>query len=243
MLGHLSELLRMTTSPSDPKPSRGRELAARLADMLHRYLTGRALPDKLSVELRKLADWIDSERAPAVAKEREQWGEQVQDVFRYWKAATGKKLAKLTPERRIKVLARLKDGTSVAQMKRAIDGVCSSGFHSGANSDGKTFLELEMICRNATNVERYAEMAEQAPTELVRESHADARLDDLRATAAQYLKEGNTSAYNETQREIRWIVGGPNGSEGKAPIPAADPRKPRRVPAGDVSRPTGTDHV
>lgn len=71
-------------------------------------------------------------------------------VFDYWKHRLGKDRARLTPARRDKIRARLKDGTTIAEIRQAIDGCASSEFHV---ANGHT--DLELILRSRENVEKF----------------------------------------------------------------------------------------
>lgn len=71
-------------------------------------------------------------------------------VFDHWVVKLEKPRAKLTPGRRDKIRARLKDGTTVDEMRLAIDGCANSEFH---RSNGHT--DLELILRSRENVEKF----------------------------------------------------------------------------------------
>lgn len=86
----------------------------------------------------------------------------VEDVFAYWKLATGKKpIVTLTAERRKRVRDRLKDGYTVETIKLAIDYIAQSPWHRGQNDRSTEYNDLELICRNATKLEKYAEKGER----------------------------------------------------------------------------------
>jgi hypothetical protein len=97
----------------------------------------------------------DPERAKLLAEKT-----AVHEVFHYWVKATGKDAArtKLSPERVVLIRSRLKT-FSVKDLKLAIAGCVSSPFHSGGNSEGKVFNELDLIFRNTTKVEYFRDMA------------------------------------------------------------------------------------
>jgi len=84
----------------------------------------------------------------------------VRDVFEYWVMVMGKTdKALLTPGRRQKIKARLREGYSVDQLKRAIDGCRASEFHQGMNDKGRKFDDLDLICRSGEKVEQFIEYA------------------------------------------------------------------------------------
>jgi chorismate mutase len=85
-------------------------------------------------------------------------------VFEHWREKTKRAKAQLTPERERAIRARLKD-YSVEDIKRAIDGCCSSPFNMGENERHRAFNDLTLICRNGSKLEEYMAMAE-AVTEI-----------------------------------------------------------------------------
>lgn len=77
-------------------------------------------------------------------------------VFDYWKTKLGKNgNSKFTPERRKRVIDRLKDGYSVDDIKLGIDGCASSPHHMGENETHTIYDDLELICRNGTKLEGF----------------------------------------------------------------------------------------
>jgi hypothetical protein len=90
-------------------------------------------------------------------------------VFAHWQDVMNHPKARLDRKRRAAIASRLKDGYTVDDLKRAVDGCRASAWHQGKNKDGKIFDDVELICRNAVNVERFAGIASQqrkAQTEL-----------------------------------------------------------------------------
>jgi hypothetical protein len=85
----------------------------------------------------------------------------VHRVFNHWKQ-TMKKPAqtRLTPERREKIKARLKN-YSVEHLCRAIDGCAGSDFHMGREMGrhDRVFNELTLILRSDSKMEEFANMA------------------------------------------------------------------------------------
>jgi hypothetical protein len=126
-------------------------------------------------------------------------------VFAHWQKRCNHPKARLTPERAGKIMARLKQGYSVDDLLAAVDGCASSAFHSGTNETGAVYDDIELICRNGSNVERFAAMAgarfEPAPS--TPEAQAQARRAELMAEAERHLREGNTSEYNRILRSVR----------------------------------------
>ena len=61
------------------------------------------------------------------------------------------------------VKARLKEGYTVDQIKLAILGCSMTPHNMGQNDNNKKYNDLELICRDGTNVERFAGNANPDP--------------------------------------------------------------------------------
>lgn len=84
--------------------------------------------------------------------------QDVLTVFEHWKSVMKKSRAQLTPERRTKIKARLEQ-YPVEMLIDAIDGCARSDFHMGREPGKHTeHNDIELICRNGSNVERFAAM-------------------------------------------------------------------------------------
>ena len=91
-------------------------------------------------------------------------------VFNYWCHRMQKGVqTKFSTKRRKAVQARLKEGRTVDDLKRAIDGCASSLFHmgQGPKSDGTVYDDLELICRNNEKVEQFMQIYEKPPGQQV----------------------------------------------------------------------------
>lgn len=77
-------------------------------------------------------------------------------LFDYWRERCHHEQAKLTPDRERKVLARLRDGYTEEFIRRAIDGAAAAPFR---NNHGRPFDDLELICRNGSKLENFAQRA------------------------------------------------------------------------------------
>jgi hypothetical protein len=79
-------------------------------------------------------------------------------IFRYWKTRCGKSERTVFGEKRMKaVRARLKE-YDAQYIARAIDGAAVLAY---TNEAGHKYDDLELICRNEVNLERFYEMAER----------------------------------------------------------------------------------
>ena len=80
----------------------------------------------------------------------------VSQVFEYWVKAMKKTAStKLTVNRKKKIAARLKEGYSVDDILKAIDGCARSPHHMGANDTGSIYDDLELICRSGEKLEQF----------------------------------------------------------------------------------------
>lgn len=79
----------------------------------------------------------------------------VREIFDYWRNTLAHKKAKLTPDRAAKIKARLREGYTVEQCKRAIDGCGSSAFHRGENDSGTLYDSIDLIFRNGSKLESF----------------------------------------------------------------------------------------
>lgn len=77
---------------------------------------------------------------------------QAKELFEYWKMVCGHPKARFTRDRKAKVLARLKDGYSVEEIRTAIEGARAKPF---VNDKGVVFDDLALICRNGEKLEGF----------------------------------------------------------------------------------------
>lgn len=77
-------------------------------------------------------------------------------VFGYWVKTAGKNArTAFDSKRRRAVLARLKDGYTVEDLCRAVDGCLLTPHNAGQNDRGERYDDLELICRDAAHVDRF----------------------------------------------------------------------------------------
>jgi hypothetical protein len=81
-------------------------------------------------------------------------------VFEYWRRVMSYPKAKAVDKRRKAVAGRLAEGYTIEQLKQAIDGCAKTPHNMGQNAQGKRFDDLELICRNGIQVERFMRNAE-----------------------------------------------------------------------------------
>lgn len=120
-------------------------------------------------------------------------GEAVKRIFETWQKRSGHVRAKLSPGRRKKIAARLREGYSEADVLRAIDGALASAYHVENGYD-----DIELICRSAEKLEQFMNKAGSAPTGVL----AETKLEALSRAAREALKEGRRDEYEQIQSEI-----------------------------------------
>jgi hypothetical protein len=105
-----------------------------------------------SKELPSVASDGDADSRSAIARR----------VFAHWQTVCQHPTAKFTGDRRSKVEARLREGFSEADLIAAVDGAARAPF---VNDQGKTFDDLELICRTGSKVEGF--MKRTAPSRVI----------------------------------------------------------------------------
>ena len=172
-----------------------RAIGARLATALHRYLAGELDEATLVRGLRRLAADIEGQRVLRVQEPAS--GEQaraVEVVFGWWQQRCEQPKAKLTPGRRRVVLARLREGYTVEQVKQAISACSASPWHMGVNDRKVVYNDLTLICRSGEKLEAFLALGGG--------SAEDPEIEVLQRGALQALQEGRTDDYNRTNARI-----------------------------------------
>jgi len=85
----------------------------------------------------------------------------VKEVFKYWQQIMDHPRAKLDDKRKGKIKKRLQDGYTVDDLQRAVDGCKRSPHHMGENDRGTVYDDIELICRDASRVEKFIALASQ----------------------------------------------------------------------------------
>lgn len=92
---------------------------------------------------------------------------RVQEIFDFWKTVFNKdSRSKVQGVRERKIQARLNEGYSVDEIKKAITNVSLSDYHVQGG-----YIDLELICRNQVNLDKYIAMTNKNP-EKANEQHA-----------------------------------------------------------------------
>jgi uncharacterized protein YdaU (DUF1376 family) len=103
--------------------------------------------------IQKVKPIVPPDGATAVSREAA-WA-----VFSYWQKQRGHDRAKLDAKREKAIKARLKDGYSVEDLCRAVDGIAKSAHHMGQNSSSTVYDDIELICRTAVHVDKFVKLA------------------------------------------------------------------------------------
>jgi hypothetical protein len=88
-------------------------------------------------------------------REKREVKERILCIFEYWQKILNHPQAKLTNDRRGKIANRLKEGYSVDDLKRTIDGCKASSYHMGDNEHNKVYDSIELLFRNGDKVEQF----------------------------------------------------------------------------------------
>lgn len=97
-------------------------------------------------------------------------------VFDYWTLKFSKPpQTKFTNDRKAKVMARLKEGYSMEDICKAIDGCANSPHHMGKNDTGTVYNDLTLICRTGSKLEQFMAMADQKKHEPMSRAERAAR--------------------------------------------------------------------
>lgn len=195
-----------------------------MTDLLRGLVSGERTARDLPEELRSLAVWIEahSGAVPNPETTTATPADLALKVYEHWLRATKRNPAqcRYTPERKTKVLARLREGFTVADICGAIDYVAQSDWHQGGNESGKRYDDLTIICRNATKLESYRN-AWRDETPGAHRSDVGSGMQpmagpdpemELRQEAREALKRGDISAYNAAQNRLRALRPAEGGS-------------------------------
>ena len=121
----------------------------------NRQRTTREQPENNTIRSKELKELKEGEELKK--KDICQQTDDCQTVFDYWCEVMGKSgNAKLTTKRKNAVIKRLAEGYTVEHIKQAIDGCKRSPFHMGQNENKTVYDDLELICRDGGNLEKFA---------------------------------------------------------------------------------------
>lgn len=181
-----------------------RVLCVALARLIARLCQGTITQIDTAKELDRLARY-SAGLTPVKSTETKSTAKEEDEVFEFWKKATGKTKYTFTTDRRLKIRARLKKHT-VNEIKQAIEWICNEPFYAGENKDNKVYNDIELICRSDSKLEGYLDRARECgiteTKDMVSESKAEA-LEQAKFDAEKALEDGNSDAYSRAQKKIR----------------------------------------
>lgn len=89
-------------------------------------------------------------------------------IFTHWKTVLGYKRARMDQKRLKAIRDRIKDGYSLEDLTDAINGCFLSPFHQGENDRNTRYDDIELICRNASNVDKFISIYEEGQERLLK---------------------------------------------------------------------------
>ena len=143
------------------------------------------------------------------AKDKASLSSDARTVFEYWQQQLGHPDAKFSEDRKGKIVARLKEGTSVERLCQAIDGCASSGYHMGENDQGRRYDSIELIFRNAGKVDEFIGLLVAKPGE--RPADLSARRSRVAKAKTELDAGGDRDvARNMVNDDLEWqeVIGG-----------------------------------
>ncbi len=119
-------------------------------------------------------------------------------VFDHWRTACGHAGAKPTRDRRSKVIARRREGYTLDDIKRAIDGAATAAY---VNDAGKRFDDLELICRNGSKLDSFIARAPTAGHEPQAARTADPEVERTNRLLDDEARELGYADYADMRRQ------------------------------------------
>lgn len=107
-----------------------------------------------------IPDPLPASVTPAEKVSARKGSPEAQQVFDYWQQQRGHERARLDDKRLKAIKARLKDGYTVGDLCRAVDGISKSSYHMGQNDSRSVYDDIELICRTAVNVDKFVKLAD-----------------------------------------------------------------------------------
>ena len=114
------------------------------------------LPNEEHCASKDLADGQQTARPETEQSRAETEHIYVQRIFDHWTMVMNKTAqTKLTEQRKTKIVARLKAGYSLEDIKRAINNCALNPHNMGQNKNQTLYNDIELICRNDTKLEYF----------------------------------------------------------------------------------------
>lgn len=128
-------------------------------------------------------------------------------LFLFWKEQTNHPQARPTPERLSKIMARLREGYSEAEIRKAIEG---AGRDPYVAESGTRFDEIELICRNGTKLEAFIARGVTAAgpiaVDTTSSSPLEERITDARRRLAALKRAGRETEYQQQADDLSLLL-------------------------------------
>ena len=128
-------------------------------------------------------------------------------LFAFWQDRCDHKQAKLTPDRTRCIIARLKEGYTETEIRKAIEGAGVAAF---VNDDGQKYDDLTLICRNGSKLESFIARGVTATgaivVELTASSSVEEQIADLRVKMSTLRKDGRDTEYQQAAGELTKLM-------------------------------------
>jgi len=129
-------------------------------------------------------------------------------LFAYWQERCAHRAAKMTPERARAIIARLRDGYTETEIRKAIDGAAESAYVN--ETTGQKYDDLTLICRNGSKLEDFIARGVTATGEVIVEvtnaSPIEEQISDLRRRMSELKREGRETEYKQAAEELRKLM-------------------------------------
>lgn len=145
--------------------------------------------------------------------EPEPKGDPVERIFDHWRSAMGHPKARLDDARRRRIRAAMKFGYSEADCIAAIDGCRSSAWHMGANDRGTRYDALDLILRNADQIDKFIAMAPARASAAGGREQAGGPLSFAEKSRHAAYRSACAKVGCEKPDEAQWIALGKPGPE------------------------------
>jgi hypothetical protein len=128
-------------------------------------------------------------------------GQKVARIFEYWKQVTKHPRSRLDGKREHLIGARVSDGYSVRDLCRAAFGCANSKWHQGENDRHTIYDSVELIYKNADQVDKFIRLAEE---EINRRKHQKQLEEELAQSRLEQSIPGD--GYNKARGALLSIV-------------------------------------
>lgn len=101
-------------------------------------------------------------RVAKKSQPRRDFSKEIGEIFAYWQAIRNHPKTILDKKRKKAIRARLEEGHSTERIKAAIRGISFSAFHMGKNDNQTVYDDIELICREGSQVDKFADLEEKS---------------------------------------------------------------------------------